>query len=128
MALIGQRTSPLQPANKVVSAKAEQVARTDTTALTLFTLPKGAIPIYVIVEGTTASDAGTSATLSVGKIGTANFFGSFDVKTSGATTILSGSNMGTKLTADTPIQATYAETGIASTTGGPWTVVVGYLY
>lgn len=128
MALIGQRTSPLQPANKVISAKFENIDRTITTPEIIYTLPKGSVPIYVIVEGTTASNAGTSASVTVGTIATGNYFGTFDVKTSGATTILSGSNMGVKLTADTPITATYAETGVASTAGGPWTVIVGYLY
>ena len=39
-----------------------------------------------------------------------------------------GTSMGAQLTADTLMKARYAETGTASTTGGPWLVKVEYYY
>lgn len=56
----------------------------------------------------------------------------FGVKTNGvgyfASGATTGTYMGTQLTADTLFKARYAETGTASTTGGPWLVKVEYYY
>lgn len=100
------------------------VARTDTTAKNLFKLPAGAILELLLIGGTVASDAGTSAVLDVGKTGTDNFFvASHDVKTAGsgdaanaAVTKNRGDQGGIQVTGK------HTEAGVASTTGGPWTV------
>jgi len=105
------------------------VARTDTVAKNLFTLPKDFVPSSIEVWGAAVSDAGTTATVSVGKSGGtgAEFLSAFDVKgaTGNGQQFPSAALLiGTALVADTIVTGTYAETGTASTTGGPWTVII----
>jgi hypothetical protein len=110
-----------------------QIARADTTAAVKAWLPRDAILSGLYVIGAVASDATTSASISVGTTATANeFIDAFDVKTAatgegynpaGAAAV--GSAMATKLTVDTPVYAKYTFSG-ANTTGGPWTVKVEY--
>lgn len=116
------------------------IARTDTTAFEAFSLPKGAVIVGSFVSGQTASDAQTTATISVGSNpGTTNeAVAAFDVKgATGQGFYASGAKAGTSvgviassgaagLAADTLIKAYYIETGTASTTGGPWLVSVAY--
>jgi hypothetical protein len=121
------------PAIEVLS-KVVQVARTDTTAFDAFVLPKGAVIAGAYVLGTTASDAATTATVSVGSNpGTTNeCVAAFSVKTNGAGYYVAGAqggtSMGSQLTDDTMMKAKYTESGTASTTGGPWLVKVEYYY
>lgn len=121
------------PAVEILS-KTCQIARTDTTAFEAFVLPKGAVICGAYVMGTVASDAATTATVSVGSNpGTTNeAVAAFSVKTNGvgyfAVGAQGGTSMGSQLTADTLIKARYAETGTASTTGGPWLVKVEYYF
>ena len=104
------------------------VTRSDTTATELFKLPKNAIPLFVVVSGTTASDAGTTAVVDVGNGSTDDHFAAdVNVKTNGAVAQFAGANMGSALTADTKITGKYSETGTASTTGGGWEVSVYYI-
>lgn len=114
----------------VVRVKHNTVARTDTTAKDLFTLPAGAVPLAVRVIGATGSDAGTTATLSIGKTGTAtHFVNAMDVKsTAGVGQIApTAANLGASVGASAiTVIGTYAETGGAATTGGPWRVVIEY--
>lgn len=115
-----------------VYVKTCQIARTDTTAFDAFVLPKGAVIAGSYVMGTVASDAATTATVSVGSNpGTTNeCIAAFSVKTNGlgyfATGATAGTGLGTQLAANTLIKAVYAETGTASTTGGPWLIKVEY--
>lgn len=124
-------TSP--PAMEML-VKTVKIKRTDTTAFSAFTLPKGAVIAGSYVMGATASDAATTATVSVGSNpGTTNeCVAAFSVKTNGAGYFAAGATAGTsvgsQLTADTLIKAVYAETGTASTTGGPWLVKVEYYF
>lgn len=115
--------------------KRATVARTDTTAKNLFTIPKGAIPTALRVYSTTASNAASTATLSIGKTGTAaHYLSAFDIKTTGTGSGLQDLDKAVPLnlfvvgsaTASLQIIGTYAETGTASTTGGPWTVEMDY--
>lgn len=111
------------------------VARTDTSAKILFTLPEGAIPVDLVYSSPAASNAGTTATLSVGKSGGTGveFLNAADVKTAGTgagaqhpagpTTSL----FGTPLAAAAVVTGTYAETGAASSAGGPWVVTIAAL-
>lgn len=108
------------------------VARTDTTAKNLFVLPAGAIPTNIIFAAAGASDAGTTATLSVGTVGGAatDFLNAIDVKTvatgkgSQKPTGTGSTLFGAALAAAKTVTGTYAETGGASTTGGPWIVII----
>ena len=124
-------TSTTPPATDLL-VKVVQVARTDTTAFEAFILPKGAVVAGAYVMGIVASDALTTATIDVGTIpGTSNqIVSGFSVKTSGVGYFVSGAtsgaHMGTQLANDTLYKARYAETGTASTTGGPWLVKVEY--
>lgn len=112
-----------------VFIKQNTVARTDTTAKNLFSLPANAIVLRVTVSGTVNSNAASTATVSVGKTGTATqFVNALSVATNGdkAQTV-SISNPGTVGTSPITVIGTYAETGTASTTGGPWTVSMEYI-
>jgi hypothetical protein len=108
------------------------IARTDTAAKTLFTLPAGFIPTNILVAATANSDAGTTATISVGTVGGAqtDFLNAIDVKAAGTgkgsqKPVASGSVwFGVPLAAAKVVTGIYAETGGASTTGGPWLVIV----
>ena len=111
-----------------------KIVRTDTTAFVGAWLPKGAVVTGLYVIGHAASDAATTGTISVGTTATSNeIISAYDVKTAatgegynpaGAAAV--GTYMASKLTADTPVYAKYAETGTASTTGGPWFVKIAY--
>lgn len=128
----GQRTGATSPPSVQIQTKTVSISRTDTTAFEAFVLPKGAVPIGAFIVGRTASDAATTATVSVGSNpGTTNeIVAAFSVKTNGLGVhpagAQGGTGMGAQLTADTLIKAIYAETGTASTTGGPWLVRVDY--
>lgn len=110
--------------------KTVQVLRTDTARFNAFVLPKFAVIAGVYVLGTTASDAATTATITVGtSTSGTELVNGFSVKTNNGyqpVGAAAGSALGTQLTADTLYNAVYAETGTASTTGGPWLVKVEY--
>jgi len=109
------------------------IARTDTSAKNLFRLPAYARPIRLSIFGTAASDAGTTATISVGKTGAnTHFLNGHDVKTSSSGAGQVHPNGATNLdavvgTSDIQVTGIYAETGSASTAGGPWTVVIDFV-
>jgi len=122
------------PKNRNTQEKFISIVRTDTTAFIGAWLPKSAVITGIYVIGAAASDAATTATIGIGSTVASNqFMTGFDVKTaatgegyvpSGAAAV--GSALATPLTADTPIYGIYAETGTASTVGGPWVVKVEY--
>jgi hypothetical protein len=111
------------------------VARTDTTAFVGVVLPKYAIPVGYYVLGRVASNAATTANINVGTSATATeLVNAYDVKTAATATGYSavgaaavGAQIGVQRDADTPVYFKYAETGTASTAGGPWIVKVEYL-
>jgi hypothetical protein len=115
---------------KIVYMKSNTVARTDTSAKTLFTLPAYSELIGFYIYGTVASDAGTTAILDIGKTGTGNFYiNDFDVKGStgvGVYIPAAQSNLGAAGATNITVTGTYAETGGASSTGGPWTITAIY--
>lgn len=123
------------PKPRNVQEKYVKIVRTDTTAFLGAVLPKNAAITALDVIGYAASDAATTATIGIGSTTSANeYLASYDVKAaatgegySSAGAAAVGSAMATPLTADTPIYAKYAETGTASTTGGPWFVKIGYV-
>lgn len=110
------------------------IARTNTTAAQFTTLPKHAVITGMYVIGAVASDATTSASVSIGTTTTNSneLMATFDVKTAatgegyspaGAAAV--GSAMATPLTVDTPVYGKYTSSG-AETTGGPWTIKIEY--
>jgi len=127
-----QSPSPLIPSGKDVQVKAFSVARTDTTAALKAVLPADATIIDFRIAGV-ASDAATTATISIGSTSTSTeYINGQDVK--GAGTYIRPTIVGTAipnteplpLGADLPIYAKYAETGTASTVGA-WKVLVYYV-
>lgn len=122
---------------KTVQVKSFTVSRTDTAAAVKAQLPAGAMPIGFIINGTTASDAATTAAISIGNTTAANqYVNGYSVKTNGASAALLPAIGGIGAVALTPalprggvipIYAIYAETGTASTVGGPWTIDVLYV-
>lgn len=124
----------LTPKARSILTKVGTIDRTNTTAKLLFGLPKDAVIVGIYVIGAAASDAGTTATIGTGTSATANeHMTGYDVKTAatgegfnlaGAAAV--GSVMATKLTADKDVYGIYAETGIASTAGGTWTIKYEY--
>ena len=121
------------PVGRTVQLRIGTVARTDTTAKFLFTLPKYAWISDVQLLTATASNAGTTATVSVGTTSASSneLVLAQDVKTAAGyidpTTTAVAAGYYKNATADIPIYAIYAETGTASSTGGPWTVLVEYV-
>jgi hypothetical protein len=126
-------TSTTPPALDILN-KVVQVTRSDTTAFDAFWLPKGSVFAGAYVMGPAVSNAATTAIIDVGtNPGTADeLVDSFDVKTNGkgyfAVGAAGGTSNGTQLTADTLFKARYAETGAASSSGGPWLVKVEYYF
>lgn len=121
------------PVGRNQQIKTATVARTDITAKFLFVLPKYAQIIGVQLLTGTASNAGTTAVVSVGTTSAnANeLVLNQDVKTAAGyiqpSTAAVAAGYFANATSDTPIYAKYAETGVASSAGGPWTVLVEYV-
>ena len=119
------------PTSRVMVIKTASVARTDTSAKNLYTLPANAQVIRFEIMSAAVSDAGTTATLSVGKTGSNTFFiNAQNVKTTPAAntpTAAVSSNLFTSVGSSAiQVVGIYAETGTASTTGGPWNVTCHY--
>lgn len=120
------------PRGRIHTVYTGQVERFDTTARDLFTLRAGDIPIGLTFFSPAASNAGTSARVSIGSTGNATFFSvGIEVKSGtqslGQSAPSSATNLCAPLPFDTVVQGTYAENGAASTSGGPWTVVMEVL-
>lgn len=107
------------------------VARTDTSAKSLFTLPAGSVPIEWLIDGEAASNAGSSAVIDIGKSGAAqHFVAAHDVKTAAtglgnqqAKGLKDGESVGAS---NVVVQGKYTESGTASNTGGPWRITCLY--
>lgn len=129
-----QGPSALNPAPKSVFTKVFQVARTDTTASVKCVLPAGSSIIDFDFYGP-ASNAGTTAVLNIGSSsGTiTDYINGQNVRVAGkqkpdASFSINLPNIENQpTTADLPIYAQYAETGGASSSGGPWKVLVWYI-
>lgn len=124
----------LIPSSKDLRVKAFQVLRTDTTASVKAVLPADASIIDIDIFGI-ASNADTTATISVGTTATSNeIINAQDVKTAGGRIRPSTSwstdypNLEPRpLVGDLSLYAKYAESGTASSAGGPYTIVVYYV-
>lgn len=126
--------SALTPPGRSVYTKFFRVARTGTVAAVKAQLPANASVIGARVLGSVASNAGTSATVTVTVKDNAATLatGAYDVKTNGAATgfvQFTGLPNVEKIpqAGDLKIEAVYAETGTASATGGPWVIAVEYV-
>lgn len=122
------------PGSKQTMGKYFQVVRTDTASTLKAILPAQASIVQVTLYGSVASDAATTATVTLtvannsGTIST----GVVDVKTNGATTaIVQMTNLPNieplPAAGDLRVTAVYAETGTASTTGGPWKIGIDWV-
>lgn len=121
--------------SRMAVKKVGSITRTTTTDTTLFTIPGNAVPTKLNIFGSAASNAGTTATINVGLNSTSAYFLSgFDVKTttSGAGQVLPNAatnlqaSVGSTVSPQVPVTGKYAETGTASTSGGPWYVELEY--
>lgn len=116
---------------RIVGTKIASLLRTNTVDTNLFTLPAGAIPIDLKVWFATGSNAGTSANISVGVTGSdTTFLSAFDVKGTapGAQSRPAATNLfaAQSTSQQTQVVGKYAETGSASTAGGPFWLAVDY--
>jgi len=124
---LAQSKSPL--------VKSFSIARANTTAALQVQLPAGSKVLYFVANGDVASDAATTAVVSVGTDSTANQFGTADVKGSGAKAQIFGTGglgvvdlaRATPIGSNVAVWAKYVESGTASTTGGPWVIDVFYV-
>lgn len=108
------------------------IARTNTSPVLLGTLPAHATVLGLRLVGTAASNAGTTAVINVGlQTGTGKeLLNGQSVLAAGlglGQSVPVGALLGLLTTAPTPIVGTYAETGTASTVGGPWQVQLEYV-
>lgn len=128
-------TTAITPVMKDVQMKAFLVSRTDTTATVKCVLPGDSTVIDIKMVGV-ASDAATTANVSVGTTVAANeIVSAQDVKTAGGfirpTTSIQPAALpnleNIPITKDISLWAKYAETGTASTVGGPYTILVEFV-
>lgn len=124
-------TSTLTPPAGQALTLACGITRSMTSATEIATLPKGATIVGMTLIGT-ASNAGTSATLSIGNSGSGTaYVNARDVKTAGTGTgcmpLTLAVDTSTALTADTKVTATVTEAGTASSAGA-WTLLVHYIF
>lgn len=126
--------------------KVGQIARTNTSTFNLVNtldplatkpvlyLPAGAIPISIAVYAAAPSNAGTTATISVGLAGGSGtyFLNAQSVLAAGiaanAQVFPVTTNLFTSVgTAVVAVTGIYAETGTASSSGGPWNIAIEYV-
>ena len=122
------------PSSKDVVCKVFAINRTDTTASVKCVIPADSTIIAIRLYSTAVSNAATTATVSVGIPGTNTYFvNAADVKTSAGQIALTSnvSNIfnleNIPLGSDIQITGIYAETGTASTAGGPYYVTIEYV-
>jgi hypothetical protein len=120
------------PYAKDVVVKAFTVSRADTVPVVKCVIPADATIIDIRGYSNAPSNAGTAAAISVGIPGSSTYFlNSVDVKASGKlnTSALTGifnlENL--PVSGDIAITGSYAESGAASNTGGPFYFVVEYV-
>lgn len=127
--------TPTTPTSKDVVSKFFAINRTDTTSTIKCVLPADATIIAIRLYSTAVSNAGTTATVAIGNATTPNFYvTATDVKTnagtisitSGLSNIFNLENIPLGAT-DIQISGVYAETGTASTSGGPYYVTIEYV-
>lgn len=137
--------SPLNPVRKSILMVPFQVTRSNTTATKVAVLPADATIVGIRYYIQTPSNAATTASVTltgqgVGPGGQAFSFGSQNVLAAGGNTGLMNATVNTntgvfnlerppavQTSGDIIIYATYAETGTASTAGGPFYFIIEYV-
>ena len=123
------------PPSKDGQIKVFQLSRTDTTATVKAVLPADATILGFLIFGA-ASNAGTTATISIGStVAATEFVNGQDIKTAGGlvipTSTVNPANVAQVETlphgSDIQIWAKYAETGAASSAGGPYKIAIWYV-
>lgn len=113
---------------KLAYVKTVALTRAMTTATEIAKLPKGSRILGFLLNGT-ASNAGTTATISIGSSATSNEY--VNAANALAAGVGNGSNLlngvvgaiGGNKTSDSSVYALYAETGTVSSAGG-WTLSI----
>jgi len=112
----------------VLSAITTTIAYTNTTAVSIGTLPANAQIIDINIDTTTAFNAGTTNTVTVGKTGSAAaFVTATDVGTAGRESVATTgvySAWATVGTSDIDATVTFAQTGTAATAGAARVTIV----
>lgn len=124
----------LIPTAKDLVCKVFQLSRTDTTNTLKAFLPADATVLGVKIYASTNSNAGTTATATIQIINNTGTIstGTVNLLTGGATTaevqMSALPNIEPlPLLGDLQIKAQYAETGTASSAGGPWVFEIRYV-
>ena len=112
----------------VLSSVSNTIAYTDSSAVTIGSVPANAQIINIHIDVTTAFNAGTTNTMTVGKSGSAAaFVASTSVGSAGRASVATTgvysawADVGTY---DVPVTATFAQTGTAATAGAARVTVV----
>lgn len=125
----------ISPASKVRVASYFQLTRTNTVATVKDVLPADASLISIVLFGAPVSNAGTTATATI------NVSNNTGVISTGTVNLLTSPTSGNVIVAmsalpnleplpllgDLTFSVVYAETGTASTLGGPWTFEVNFV-
>ena len=112
----------------VLSAVTNTIAYTDSSAVTIGTIPANAQIVNINIDVTTAFNGGSSNTLTVGKSGSAAaFVASTSVGSAGRASVATTgvySAWADVGSAEVPVTATYAQTGTAASAGAARVTVV----
>jgi hypothetical protein len=132
--------SPSYSSGREPSVYTGVINRGDTASKVLFTLPQSVVILDIAVIGETASNAATTAVISVGFNTGTEFVNAWDVRASQGSnasgggrgiyhvtnSLFSGSLSSNFSIGSNPLPVTgiYTETGGASTAGGPWGIAI----
>lgn len=112
----------------VLSAVTNTVAYTDSSAVTIGTIPANAQIVDINIDVTTAFNAGTTNTITVGKSGSAAaYVASTSVSSAGRANVATTgvySAWADVGSAEVPVTATYGQTGTAASAGAMRVTVV----
>jgi len=112
----------------VLSAVTNTIAYTDSAAVTIGTVPAGAQIVSINIDVTTAFNAATTNTVTVGKSGSAAaFVASTSIGSAGRASVATTgvySAWADVGSADVPVTATYSQTGTAATAGAARVTIV----
>ena len=126
------QVTSITPSSKEIKTKVFQIFRSDTTATVKCVLPRGSLPFRLTFVNPVATNAGTTGTATVNIAGGAQPAFNTQVVSNATVQGVTAAVINTLLiednqTTDVVITGVYAETGAASTTGGPVTVIVEYV-
>jgi hypothetical protein len=112
----------------VLSAVTNTIAYTNSAAVTIGTVPAGAQIVSINIDVTTAFNAATTNTITVGKSGSAAaFVASTSIGSAGRASVATTgvySAWADVGSADVPVTATYSQTGTAASAGAARVTIV----